>query len=84
MKTYKNIKAIGLFLFLSTLVIQNIYGQKEIIKQMELKAGLGLLPTYFKDKPDNIIPPLSLGVQYHFTQKFSIEAYTAHSRSRSE
>lgn len=38
----------------------------------QLKAGVGLLPTFAKDQTKSEVPPLSLELRYRFNKKFSL------------
>jgi len=84
MKTYLKIKTLSLLLSacISLLIFNNAFTQNPLVKQLEIKAGLGVLPSFLKDKSENIVPPLNLGIQYDFNQKISLEGNVAHSRSR--
>ena len=61
--------------------IQNGFSQKKLKSKLELKAGIGLLPTFFKDDAQTKLMPLSFGVKYQLSKKMSLEAYLGHSRS---
>lgn len=51
--------------------------------QWDASAGAGVIPTYLMDKATVLVPPVSLGVDYRFSEKFSLGAAAGHSVSES-
>ena len=51
---------------------------------IDLSAGLGLLPTFAADDGQSIIPPLSLRLDYRPAENFSIGAYAAFSSTKTK
>ena len=39
--------------------------------QWDASVGAGVIPTYLMDKATVLVPPVSLGVDYRFSEKFS-------------
>ncbi len=52
--------------------------------QVDASFGAGLLPTYLMDKATVILPPLSVGVDYRMSEKFSLGIAAGHSISESQ
>lgn len=51
--------------------------------QFDASFGAGLLPTYLMDKATVLVPPLSVGVDYRMSEKFSLGLAAGHSVSES-
>lgn len=51
--------------------------------QWDASVSAGLVPTYLMDKATVLVPPVSLGVGYRISEKFSIGAAAGHSVSES-
>lgn len=81
MKLSKTI-ALGLALCFATL---QATAQKPVqVKKgdLELSAGIGLLPTFAADRGKTIVPPLSARLTYHVGNNFSLGAYAAYSTTQ--
>lgn len=52
--------------------------------QWEANFSAGLVPTYLMDNASIIVPPLSVGAEYRFSDKFSIGTTVGHSTSESQ
>lgn len=51
---------------------QSANAQREPFQHWEVRAGLGLLPTFLKDHTKTELPPISLEVRYRPNERFSI------------
>jgi hypothetical protein len=51
--------------------------------KIHLSAGVGVVPTFFKDGGSMNVPPVSLNLAFKATEKFSISAFSAYSSSTS-
>jgi len=61
------------FLFLCcTLTLATAHAQREPLRHWEVRAGVGLLPTFLKDHTATELPPVSLEVRYRPTSRFSV------------
>lgn len=63
---------------LTTLTAQNTRFEKGDI---EISAGVGVLPTFFADQSKTIVPPLSARIGYRVSNNLSLAAYAAFSSS---
>ncbi len=62
-------------LFATTLSFQHAVAQKSKAtpyKGFETSFGVGMLPTFIKDRSKNKVPPLSLTLGYRINEKFSM------------
>lgn len=51
---------------------------------IEISAGVGIIPTFFADQSKTIIPPLSAKIGYRVTNNLSLAAYAAYSSSETD
>lgn len=52
--------------------------------QVDALLGVGVVPTFLMDKAKVVLPPVSLGADYRFNEKFSLGVLVGHSISKSE
>ncbi len=57
--------------------------QNEARFKWEASTSIGVLPTFVKDRPQTIVPPLSLAVSHRFSGLFSADAVVGYSVSQS-
>ncbi len=50
---------------------------------VDMAAGIGLVPTFAADKGKAIVPPLSFRIDYRISRQFSLGAYAAFSSTES-
>jgi hypothetical protein len=61
------------FVFISTISLQaQCLGWKKNHQYWQVRTGIGILPTFFKDQATTIHPPLSIELNYRPTPRFSL------------
>ncbi len=51
--------------------------------KLQLSAGVGVVPTFFKDQVTTNVPPISLTLGYKVAEKFSLSAFASYSSTTS-
>jgi len=76
-----------ILLSLAIAAISLTTGQAQFTKiekgDIDLAAGIGLLPTFVADRGTTIVPPASVRIDYRLSKKFSLGAYAAFSSTES-
>ncbi len=57
---------------LSLLSSPNAQAQRNALPNWEVRAGVGLLPTFLKDHVQSDLPPLSLELRYKVSRRYSL------------
>lgn len=47
--------------------------------EIDFDMGIGIIPTYFKDKAQVVIPPMTIGLQYRVNPNFGVSTRLGHS-----
>lgn len=55
-----------------TFVLTTVHAQRQPLLHWEVRAGMGVLPTFLKDHTATELPPISLEVRYRPTSRFSV------------
>lgn len=71
-----------IFCALTTTQIQAQCGGKKKMPNWEIRAGVGLLPTFLKDHAKTELQPISLEVRYRPSKKFSLGLLAGNSISQ--
>jgi hypothetical protein len=84
MKNNKNEMTMSKFALVFALLIACLpgaYAQQPTFAKgdIELSAGIGLLPTFVKDDGNTLVPPVTLRAGYRFSSNFSLSAFAAYS-----
>lgn len=74
-----NLFSLAAFLFLAT---TSAIAQNAAPFKWEAGAGIGVLPTFAKDRPSSIVPPVSMYVSYRISGMLSIEGIGGYSASK--
>ena len=72
-----------IFVLFGLLLISFATVTAQTTSKLYLSAGVGVVPTYFKDGGSINVPPVSLNVAYKATEKFSVSAFAAYSSTTS-
>lgn len=73
MRYYKLLLSASCFMIFSLLMVGETQAQgRQKMPHWEVRAGIGLLPTFVKDHSKTELQPVSLEVRYRPTQKFSL------------
>ncbi|KAA3641791.1 MAG: hypothetical protein DWQ02_00010 [Bacteroidetes bacterium] len=72
-----------IFVLFGLLLISLATVTAQSTSKLHLSAGVGVVPTYFKDGGSINVPPVSLNMAFKATEKFSISAFAAYSSSTS-
>ncbi len=82
----KNLTLLSL-LFVLMINIQHATAQKSKFtpyKGFETSVGVGILPTFVKDRSKNIVLPLSLNVGYRINEKFSVGLFAGYTQAETQ
>ncbi len=71
-----------LSIVITVLLVQISFAQNKLPK-FEVSAGVGLLPTFLKDKKQVNVLPASLMIDYRINKKYSIGLFGGYSKSTS-
>jgi hypothetical protein len=81
MKIRSSFPLTSLFLLLALLLPRPAAAQRISLPQWEIRAGMGLLPTFLKDQVSTQLLPVSLELRYRLAQRFSLGLVGGHSIS---
>lgn len=79
----KNLALLSVF-FLSMALSTSLSAQKKETTKWEAHTGVGLLPTFFKDKSKVILPPITADINYMVSKKVSLGIFGGYSVSETE
>lgn len=72
-----------LSMLLTVLFVQISFAQANKLPRFEVSAGIGLLPTFLKDKKQVNVLPASLTIDYRINKKYSIGLFGGYSKATS-
>lgn len=72
---------LALLICCALIVSSTLYAQSPFIKpgKFSIRAGVGVVPTYFGDKAETNTPPVQMQLGYSFGKKFSLNAFAGYS-----
>lgn len=72
-----------IFVLFGLLLISFATVNAQSTSKLQLSAGVGVVPTFFKDGGSINVPPVSLTLGYKLAEKFSLSAFASYSSTTS-